>query len=271
MICFGYNPLAQPHLVYSVVSAQGGIDHTVPIQLPNPVMIHDFAITEHYSVFLDLPEVFSSSGFAFKPELGSRIGVIPRYGQANDMRWFQINPCWVFHIANAYEVGDTIVLTGCRFDRFPNLGANTDHAILYRWTINMSDGTVKEESICHAKCEFPRINDRHTGIYAKYAYVALSSGGTKSGVAKCNLDNGEIMPHYFGTGYFGGEMQFVPKPNAEAEDDGWIVGFVFNKGENRSEMLILSAEDPQGSPVARIKVPVRIPFGFHGTWLPGSQ
>lgn len=268
MICFGYNPFARPHLIYSVVNSQGLIDHTVAIDLPNPVMIHDFAITEHYSIFLDLPVVFTPKGFAYKPELGARIGIIPRRGQSSDMRWFQIDPCWVFHIANAHEAGNSIVLTGSRYEKFPNLEANAEHAFLYSWTLNLSDGSVKEGPVGHVKCEFPRINDNHAGTFAKYAYVALTSAEAKNGVAKCNLESGEIQTHYYDHGYSSGEMQFIPRPKAQAEDDGWIAGFVFNKVENRSDLLIISAQDPLAPPLARVQIPARVPYGFHGTWLP---
>lgn len=76
-----------------------------------------------------------------------------------------------------------------------------------------------------------------------------------------------MLPHYFEQGFFGGEMQFVPRPAAKDEDDGWIVGLVFNKQENRSELVIIAPWEPHAAPMERIKIPARVPFGFHGTWL----
>ena len=108
LFIIGYSPMGD-YLTYSVLSQDGTLLKSQPIDIPNPVMMHDFQITENYAVFMDLPIVFDlaqlDSGFPFswKPELGARLGIMPRYGNASEVEWFDIDPCFVFHTFNAFE------------------------------------------------------------------------------------------------------------------------------------------------------------------------
>ena len=108
LFIIGYSPMGD-YLTYSVLSQDGTLLKSQPIDIPNPVMMHDFQITENYVVFMDLPIVFDltqlDSGFPFswKPELGARLGIMPRYGEASEVEWFDIDPCFVFHTFNAFE------------------------------------------------------------------------------------------------------------------------------------------------------------------------
>ncbi len=270
MVVFGYDQLNLPHMHYGVVDALGQVVHKIPVHLPHPVMMHDFAITRHFSVFLDLPEVYvPGKGLEFKPELGARLGVIPRHGQASDIRWFKVKPCWVFHVANAYEVRDSIVLIGSRYEQYPRLGAAVDRAQLYRWTLNLESGAVQEEAIGEHYGDFPRVDDRRAGQPTRFTYISLDRAqGQQSGVAKCDTETGAAQVYHHGPGRAGGEMEFVPRPGGEREDDGWVMGLVYDSSTNRSELVVLAAADM--TPVARVMIPARVPFGFHGLWVARS-
>ncbi|CAI5505006.1 unnamed protein product [Closterium sp. Naga37s-1] len=113
MMIYGYNLTHKPYLRYGVVDPSGSLIHATDLDLLHPVMMHDFAITQHHSIFLDFPlrfqldKVIQSHGkakpFVFDPSKPSRIGVLPRFGSNPDMRWFTVDPGFCLHVVNAFE------------------------------------------------------------------------------------------------------------------------------------------------------------------------
>lgn len=289
MMFFGYSLAQPPYVQYSVVSADGELLRTVPIDLPVGVMMHDFAITAHYTIFMDLPLTFrlerlqqGEPAFAFERDRPSRFGILPRHGDNQTIRWFESPSCYVFHTLNAYESGDEIVLIACRTNSTNVLGASpgsregdnrqiqNDVPLLYRWQFNLKTGTVQEQALHDRSCEFPRINEQYLGLRSRYGYAG-SSAPTElpkfDGLLKFDLDHQHVQVHHFGTGRYGGEGVFVPRPGATEEDDGWLMTFVHDETENISELVIVSTQAISDTPVARILMPQRIPYGFHGTWI----
>lgn len=289
MMFFGYSLAQPPHVKYSVVSAEGELLRTVPIDLPVGVMMHDFAITEHYTVFMDLPLTFrlerlqrGEPAFAFERDRPSRFGVLPRHGDSGTIRWFEAPSCYVFHTLNAYEDGDNVVLLACRTGSTNVLGASPDShegdnrqvgsdvPRLYRWQFNLKTGAVQEQTIDDRACEFPRINEQYLGRPIRYGYAGKSAPTAMpkfDGLLKFDLDNQSVQVHSFGSGRYGGEGVFVPRPGATAEDDGWLMTFVHDEAQNVSELVVVSTQAMMDEPVARIQMPQRVPYGFHGTWV----
>jgi carotenoid cleavage dioxygenase len=292
MLCFGYQPAIKPYVHYSVVNAKGEIVRTVPIDVPRSIMMHDFAVTPNYSVFMDLPETFSlermlkgESAVKFEPEHGARFGILPRHGKREDMKWFEVGVCFVFHTLNAWEEGDEVVLVASRMKEFPAvLDFKPPHptdarrkpvtedvaAVPYRWRFNLKTGAVKEGPLDDLRSEFPRINESLTGKRTRYGYFARIGGDFFEGLIKYDFEKGTSEQHPFGKGRYGGEGLFVPKPGGKAEDDGWLVACVHDQAEGRSEVVVIDARDFRAAPVARILIPTRVPYGFHAAWLPGN-
>lgn len=289
MMFFGYSLAQPPYVKYSVVSAKGELLRTIPIDLPVGVMMHDFAITEHYTIFMDLPLTFrlerlqrGEPAFAFERDRPSRFGILPRHGSSESIRWFEAPSCYIFHTFNAYEAGDDIVLIACRMGSTNVLGASpgshegdnqqiqSDVPIPYRWHFHLKTGTVREEALDDRPCEFPRINEQYVGQQTRYGYAG-SSAPTElpkfDGLRKFDFQDGSVKNHAFGAGRYGGEGVFVPRPGAIAEDDGWLMTFVHDETENKSELVIINAQAMNDKPVARILMPQRVPYGFHGTWI----
>jgi len=280
MMFFGYS-FVPPYLQYSVVSASGELLRTVPIDLPIAVMMHDFAITENYTIFMDLPLTLSQerarrgeSMMMFERDRSSRFGIVPRHGDNSNIRWFESPACYVFHTLNAYEEGDEVVLIACRMNS-TTLGVPQDtHADpqesiprLYQWRFNLNTGAVREEMLDDVPTEFPRVNESFLGRQTRYGY-ALKMG---EGLIKYDLSNGKSQTHEFGRGRNGGEGVFVPHPNATTEDEGWLVTFVHDTREDTSELVVVNAQDVNAEPVARVLIPQRIPYGFHGAWVSEEQ
>ena len=295
MMFFGYSPFVQPYLQYGIVSAQGELLRTMPIDLPVGVMMHDFAITEHYTIFLDLPLVFDvqrmmrgEEPFKFEGERAARIGVMPRHGNTGDVRWFELPSFWVWHTLNAYEDGDEVVLLACRAQSTTMLvpealssaqhgNSDTMHDVsyLHRWHLDVKYGTLREEQLDGRAGEFPRVHDGLLGRYTRYGYIAraphdLEEAGAFDGLIKYDLETGRSAMYELGSERYCGEGLFVPRPAATAEDDGWLLSLVYDKKSNQSELLILNAQDMLAEPVARILLPQRVPYGFHGAWVAGE-
>ncbi|WP_341524524.1 carotenoid oxygenase family protein [Nostoc sp. UHCC 0302] len=282
MMFFGYS-FMPPYLQYSIVSAAGELLRTVPIELPTAVMMHDFAITENYTIFMDLPLSFRPERIQrgepmlmFESDRSSRFGIIPRYGDNSNIRWFDSPPCYVFHTLNAYEQGDEVVLIACRMSSTSVLqsNSNADIPYLYQWRFNLKTGLVREEMLDDMPVEFPRINENLLGRETRYGYVgkmANSSLPLFEGLVKHDFSTGNSQIHDFGQGRYGGEAVFVPRPNAINEDDGWLITFVYDEGSKASELVVVDAQKLTHEPVARVLIPQRVPYGFHGTWVSEEQ
>lgn len=284
MMFFGYSPMEPPFLTYSIVSRSRELVRTVPIDLPEPVMMHDFAITQDYTLFMDLPMVFNPQGepmLQFKPERPSRFGIVPRHGDNSSIRWFESPSCFVFHTLNAYQEGDEVVLIACRMNSTTVLTseeatpeADSDKPRLYQWRFNLRTGKVQEKPLDEHISDFPRINEQLIGRKMRYGYTAKMADNPMplfEGVIKYDFDNGTSQVHNYGAERYGGEAVFAPRPNGTAEDDGWLITFVHDHNSDTSELVVLNAQDLTAEPVARVVMPQRVPYGFHGTWVTQDQ
>jgi carotenoid cleavage dioxygenase len=278
---FGYG-FFPPYLVYSVADADGALVHHEEIDVPGPTMMHDFNITASHVVFMDLPVVFdlelAMSGDAGMPyrwdaSYGARLGVMPRRGSNADVRWHEIDPCYVFHPMNAYDDGDDIVLDVLRYDTLWDVSRDEfGPACLYQWRISAS-GAVKGEPADDRSSEFPRVNPAHVGLPYRYGYATLSDvrdGVDLVGLVKYDRERGTSVAHDPGPGRRPAEGVFVADPEGRAEDDGWVMTFVYDAARDGSDFVILDARDFAAPPVAVVPLPQRVPFGFHGSWIPDS-
>jgi carotenoid cleavage dioxygenase len=285
MVFFGYS-FAPPYLQYGIVSASGELLKTVPIEIPVAVMMHDFAITENYTIFMDLPLTFCPERMQqgkpilmFERDRPSRFGILPRHGDNSNIRWFESPSCYVFHTLNAYEQGDEVVLIACRMSSTSVLGSSdadpdADIPRLHQWRFNLTTGAVSESRLDDMAGEFPRVNEHFLGRPTRYGYVnksAATSVPLFEGIIKYDFSNNKTQIHEFGQGRYGGESVFVPRPHATEEDDGWLMTFVHDETANTSELVVVNAQDITAEPVARLLIPQRVPYGFHATWLTEKQ
>jgi carotenoid cleavage dioxygenase-like enzyme len=290
MMFYGYAVTSEPYLQYSVVSAQGELTKTVIIDIPAPVMMHDFAITENYTIFMYLPLTFSmerimrgESAYLFESDVASRFGILTRHGDNSDIRWFEALSCYIFHTVNAYEVGEEIVLIASRMSGtkcldIPNKfkDTNDDRPRLYRLRFNLRTGAVREEALDDVASDFPSLNPQRLGRQSRYAYTAKMANGQRpafsfDGLLKYDFTNNSSQVYELGAGRYGGEAVFVTRPNSNAEDDGWLITFVYDSTTQASELLVLNAQDLTAEPIARVLIPQRVPYGFHGIWIPEAS
>lgn len=271
------------HLQYVHVGADGAVKKTVDVPVPGSPMAHDCAITERYVVLFDLPVTFSLDAvmagarlpYQWTPDYGARVGLLPRDGGADDVRWFDVDLCYVFHPLNAYDLpGGEVVLDVVRHPSMfatELLGPNEGVPTLERWTIDPLAGKVREERIDDRGQEFPRHDERLIGKPHRYAYTANFGPGVEHGpLLKHDLVAGTTETHEYGTGRVTLEAVFVPRADGATEDDGYVMSYVYDATSDSSDVVVLSAQDFTGDPLATIRLPQRVPFGFHGNWVPDA-
>ncbi|GFG53990.1 9-cis-epoxycarotenoid dioxygenase [Mycolicibacterium agri] len=273
---FGYGNIFQPHVTYHRADADGQLTINRPLDVPALTMMHDFALTAEHVIFMDLPIVFNievamkhegDMPYRWDDNYGARLGVLRRDDPFGTVRWFDIQPCYVFHVANSYVDGNSIVLQAiCYPQLWRNDGGFDVDGVLWSWTIDLQTGRVTERQLDDRAVEFPRIDDRLAGLPARYA---VSVGETE--LVRYDLTTGAAVEHRFGSGDSAGrpgEAVFVPSTSGPAdESSGWYLGYVYDPTRNGSDLVILDAADFSGDPVARIKLPQRVPYGFHGNWI----
>lgn len=211
--------------------------------------------------------------YKWDPRYPARVGVMPRNGADADVRWFDVEPCFVFHPMNAYDDGHTIVLDVVRHPKMFDtemLGPDEGPPTLDRWVVDLADGKVRESRIDDRGQEFPRVDERLVGRRHRYGY-APSFGDADNGtnrLHKHDFIGGRSATRSFGAGKHLGEFVFQPRSADSAEDDGVLMGYVYDEATDRSELAILDAQTMED--VANVKLPHRVPAGFHGNWVPSS-
>jgi carotenoid cleavage dioxygenase len=275
---FGYGNIFEPHVTYHRADANGELTINRPLDVKALTMMHDFALTAEHVVFMDLPLVFNldvamkrdgDMPYRWDDNYGARLGVLRRDDPYGAVRWFEIEPCYVFHVANAYDRGNSIVLQAVRYpELWRDSGGFETDGVLWTWTIDLQTGTVTERQLDDRAVEFPRIDDRLATMPARYA-VSVGDGG----LVRYDLSTGDAVEHAFGTAESPGgpgEAVFVPSTAGPAdESSGWYIGYVYDPVRDGSDLVIIDASDFAAQPVARINLPQRVPFGFHGNWIAG--
>lgn len=281
MVFFGYSPFP-PHLRVHSADASGALTWTTEVELPGPVMMHDFVVTATRVVIFDLPAAFDldgmlagGEGIHWAPERGARIGVLDRGAPGDTVRWIEVDPFWVFHFLNAHDEGEALVVHGCRSDRLnTSFGDDLDEAVrptLHRWRIDPTGGTVTGDAVDDQPADFPRVDDRRAGLDARYGYVGHTRSWSETevdfdGVVKHDLHAGTSTTALYGPSVAAGEPVFAADPDDTAEDAGWVLNWVHDRAAEQSAVVVLDAATLDE--VARVHLPRRVPFGFHGSFLP---
>jgi len=295
MMFFDYE-LTQPYLAYGVINGNGNVKHFTKIPTPGPRIPHDLGITENYSILMDLPLIYDLQlmmkiGRAipvFKKDMPSRFGVIPRFGGPEDVKWFEANPCYIYHTINAWEEGDEIVMDCCVNDdptpqkELPKGASAVEKlneylrlkAYMHRYRFNLKTGETKEYRLDDLVTEFPLMNSQYLGRQSRYAYnqrFDLSQTLRFDAIVKYDTEADTTQTYAYGKNKFGSESPFIPRENAQSEDDGYVISFVTDAVEGTSEVVILDAQNMNQEPLARIELPQRVPLGFHGCWVNGDR
>ncbi|MFM8506616.1 MAG: carotenoid oxygenase family protein, partial [Actinomycetota bacterium] len=286
LLFFNYQTTA-PFLHYGVVSKEHQLVHYVPIELPGARLPHDMAFTPNYSILNDCPlfwdaELMTRGVYAtrYHRDMPMRIGIIPRFGQSGEIRWFDCRSTFVLHWINAWEDGDEVVVDGyfeddpsprvasdatieAKMFRFLDLHSMKSRA--YRWRFNLKTGAVNEGYLSDTITEFGMIDQQRAGLPYRYVYSVVPTKGmfTFDGLIKHDVATGREESFLFGDGVFGSETVVARKPAAVDEDDAWLVTFTSDVPNDVSHCAIYDAKALGDGPVARVQLPERISSGTH--------
>ncbi len=272
------------HVQYVVVGTDGRVRRTVDIPM-GMSMVHDMSLTERFAVVYDLPVTvdldlaFAGTAFPLRwnPDYGARVGLLPREGQASEIVWIDVPLCYAFHPLNAYDRPDgSIVIDICVYDKIFSSDTNGPFGDslprLERWEIDPVGRRTNVTVIDASGQEFPRHAHKVGTREHRYGYVAsvVNEGAGYVGLGatlKHDLHTGERTSFDYGVGRGAGEPVFVARPDSSAEDDGWLVTFTHANDGSNASFVVLDAQDLARGPVAEVKLPQRVPHGFHGNWV----
>src|SRR5690606_25836070 len=155
------------------------------LEVPGGPMMHDFALTAEHVVLLDLPVTFDLGlvgsqpfPYGWNPAHPSRVGVFRRDGDGSDLRWYALDPCYVYHPMNAFDDGPRIVVDVVRHPstmRTDPTGPFEGHPTLDRWVIDLGGDEVTETRLDDHPLEFPRVDERRTGLRHRFGYAPVST------------------------------------------------------------------------------------------------
>lgn len=260
--------------------------------IPGFCFIHDFAITPNYCIFFQNPVQFNPLPFLlgwrgagecvqYQPKQPTRIIVIPRRAPYKDVKTFETQVGFVFHHANAFELEGKICIDSICYDSLPQVNPDVSYkevdfevlspGQLWRFTLDPQDGTVRGQMLESRCCEFPTLHPDMVGRTYRYLYIGAAHNATGNAplqaILKIDWQTGDRQLHSFAPKGYISEPVFVPRPNAQAEDDGWVLTLVYDSSHHRSDVVILDGRDLNQEPVATVHLKHHIPYGLHGNWV----
>ncbi|HEX5314235.1 MAG TPA: carotenoid oxygenase family protein [Gammaproteobacteria bacterium] len=277
--------LLPPCVQLYVLGPAGGLRRRVDVKLPVATMMHDFVLTERYIVLFHFPLVLDPLAPAkrepflqWRPELGTRIGLVARDDLAGGVRWIETDPFFAFHFANGFERDGALVVDYVHRPEFVlsrNRQPRASAPAMRRLQIDLAAGTCRSDPISDAATEFPRINESFATRASRWVYAPVRRGPAAAdgeapvyrGIAKFDCENGNTMVFDLGGDEIG-EAVFVPRANASVEDDGWLMAYVYRPRERASDFCVFDARALDAGPLASVRLPRRVPHGLHGNWFP---
>ncbi|PRQ09440.1 carotenoid oxygenase family protein [Enhygromyxa salina] len=284
LVFLDYAPTSA-RVTHGTLTCDGQLTRT-PVELPGPRPQHDLALTEHYTILIDVsmfpdPEALARGKvhMSFFPDVPTRLGVFDRRTQGVK-HWFEVPACYVYHFVNAWELGTKIVVTVCRMrdplvyepqpgrsDRVvPRIGHLRLEPQLVRWTLDLETGLAREDLLDDGMAEFPRVDDRRLGSPTRVAYLgsfAAREAFAFDGVRRVDLDSGAVLERRYPPGWCGGEVSVAPL--GDAEDEVALLTFVSEEDGDASELWVMAGRDLEV--LARLAIPTRVPAGFHTQWV----
>lgn len=294
MVWFAYGVGDRPlsnRVSYGVTDRTGKVIRRDDFEAPYSSMMHDFMVTENHVLFPVLPLTGSLERamrglppIAWEPARPAHVGVMRRDAEVSTIRWFNTQACHVFHPMNAWEEDGKIVADLFRYDAAPLFpladGSPGEHGMarLWRWTLDLSDDSdaIRQEPLDDLDGEFPRFDERRTGLPYRHGWYAADTRGLNASeplrlnaIAHLDKATGRRQLHELPVGDLTSEAVFAPRTPEAAEGEGWLTAVVWRAAENRSDLLVFDALDVARGPIASAAMPRRVPFGFHGNWVPG--
>jgi carotenoid cleavage dioxygenase-like enzyme len=292
MVFFAYSDggFFSKTMCYGVLDKTGKITRLDKFEAPFSAMVHDFLVTRNYVLFPIMPLTGSleramsgKPAYAWEPGKGVHVGVMKRDAAVSTIRWFQTDPCYVFHFMNAYEDGGKLIADGMQYEvapLFPDPDGKPGDpakalANLTRWTFDLAgnSNSFKRERLDDLSSDFPRLDERYAGLPYRHGYYAASADREHvqgfDVLAHVDHATGKRTTYQLPKGDVTSEPVFVPRRAKAPEGDGYLLATVWRAAEKRSDLVVLDATALDKGPVAVAELSHRVPFGFHGNWRQG--
>jgi len=290
MIAYGYQAkgdLTTDIAVYTI-DPKGEVTKEVWLKSPYLGIIHDIAITQKYVIIPVIARTTSEerlkSGepmWEWKGDLPTMVGVLPRNGDAKDVRWYKGPSRNTLHFLNATDRGSKLTM------ELPTSSGERDPSQIRRWTFDLKSkkDTFLEEVVSTTPGILPRMDDRFLSLDYRYAYVgsrdtsrppdakrAPALGAFSSNVMqRLDVRTGEIKQCFAEPVHALQENMFVPRKGAKNEGDGYVMAIASNYESMTSDLVIADAQKIEEGIIATVKLPFRLRSGTHTNWFPASD
>jgi carotenoid cleavage dioxygenase len=276
-------------IVFYIAAEGGKIVHETWFNMPYPGMVHDFAVTDTHVIVPFFPlitdmTVLKQGGpfYQWHPDQRSHFAILPRWGTAREVRWFQGPAVSAGHMMNAFNEESLLHLDLCLyngncFDFFPSYDGSPFRGSppqLTRLTFDLAgkhDG-YEAKLLARTPTEMPKCDDRFMGKPYRYGFGICRSPTARAGemgmgaIARFDHQTGTMATWVPGENCGVHEPNFVVKPGAP-EGEGYLLVIVNRLAENHSDLAILNASDIAAGPIALLTLPIRVRSTFHGMWV----
>ncbi|MBD2665057.1 retinal pigment epithelial membrane protein [Richelia sinica FACHB-800] len=293
LVNFSIQPGLSTKITIFELNSAGEIIRKKIHHVPGFCFIHDFVITPNYCILFQNPVKFNPIPFAlglksagqcinFQNNQPTRIIVIPRHPESKEIKILETQSGFIFHHVNAFEVGHEIIVDSICYKSLTDVEPDSDYrqtnfeanapGQLWRFDLNLQENTVQHQLINSRACEFPTIHPDKVGRAYRYLYIGAAHHETGNAplqaIMKVDLDSQTTQVWSAAPRGFVGEPIFVPRPNSQQEDDGWLLFLVYDAAHHRSDVVILDASDFSQGAVAKLHLKHHIPYGLHGSFTP---
>jgi carotenoid cleavage dioxygenase len=273
-----------PQCTYYVADAAGAIVRETPVRLAATTIVHDCLLTERSFVLVVVPLIFDlqaimrgKPAFRYEPERGTEIIIIDRLDAARAPQRITTDGFYFWHFLNGYQTGDTLAIDIVVHDSMEgSFRSDGPLPSLVRLTVDTQAGSCRFDRRDERCIEFPRVPVALGGRAYRYGYAAAAGvtaprselpQATFDGLVRYDMQSNTAEVRRFGAGCFVGEPTIVPKHEARDERDAFIMTFCYDRATDTSAFLIIDGADFGGPPMATVQLPVRVPNGYHGSWV----
>lgn len=293
LVNFGITPGLSTTINIFELNSDGEITNKQNHSVAGFCFIHDFVITENYCIFFQNPVSFNPIPFALgissaaqcikvQKNQPTKIIIIPRQNPTKKIQVLETQAGFIFHHVNAFEVGDEIIIDSICYESLTEVEPNSDYretdfdanspGQLWRFDLNLQTNIVQNHLIDHRACEFPTIHPQNVGKPYRYLYTAATHKSTGNAplqaILKIDLESKQRQLWSAAPRGFIGEPIFIPRPNSQTEDDGWLIALVYDAEHHRSDVVILDTVNIEKGEIAKLHLKHHIPYGLHGSFTP---
>ena len=280
-----YESETQDKVWHVAIDCDGQVVSEREIPVSDGPSIHECSLTDDYVVVFDLPVTLSLGALAmgshfpyrWNKKHKARVGLLPRTGDVAGIVWCDVDPCYVFHVANSFQNPDgSVTIDCCAYESMFAHGPDGPNGVpcgFERWHVDPESKKVTRSSIDASPQEFPRVDERFFGQPYRHAWIvgqpseAVSNFVAENQLYHHDLVSGERKQYSFGSDMIGGEFVFVPRGKSAGEGEGWLMGLVIDEKADTTQLQFFDALNIENGPIGAVHVPHRIPPGFHGNWI----